>query len=59
MEQGEYYGMKTFDQDLYQLLKEKKITTEEAMDKAANPEDLMLKVKGIVRENDSTGGLGV
>jgi twitching motility protein PilT len=59
MEQGEYYGMKTFDQDLYQLLKEKKITTEEAMDKAANPEDLMLKVKGIVRENDSTGGLSV
>ena len=56
MEQGEYYGMKTFDQDLHKLFKEKKINMEEALDKAANPEDLMLKLKGIFQEDNRTAG---
>jgi twitching motility protein PilT len=56
IEQGEYYGMRTFDQDLNKLFKEKKINMEEAIDKAANPEDLMLKLKGIFRDEDSGGG---
>jgi len=50
MEQGEYYGMHTFDQDLYRLYKEKKIKFEEAIDKASNPEDLQLKLKGLFQE---------
>ncbi len=50
MEQGGYYGMHTFDQDLYRLYTEKKITLEEAIDKASNPEDLQLKFKGLFQE---------
>jgi twitching motility protein PilT len=50
MEQGEYYGMNTFDQDIIYLYKEKKITLEEAVDSATNPDDLMLKIKGIGRD---------
>jgi len=50
MEHGDYYGMRTFDQDLHRLFKEKKISMEEANDKATNPEDLMLKLKGIFRD---------
>ncbi|MBU0951221.1 MAG: type IV pilus twitching motility protein PilT [Elusimicrobia bacterium] len=50
MEQGEYYGMHTFDQDLNRLYIEKKIKLEEALDKATNPEDLQLKLKGMFQE---------
>lgn len=47
MEQGEYYGMHTFDQDLLRLHRDKKISMEDAMEDATNPDDLMLKVRGI------------
>ncbi len=47
MEQGEYYKMHTFDQDLVRLVQENKITMEEALDNATNPEDLTLKARGI------------
>ncbi|MDD5687030.1 MAG: PilT/PilU family type 4a pilus ATPase [Elusimicrobia bacterium] len=50
MEQGEYYGMNTFDQDIINLYKEKKITLEEALENATNPDDLMLKITGIEKE---------
>ncbi|OGS22461.1 MAG: hypothetical protein A2252_01330 [Elusimicrobia bacterium RIFOXYA2_FULL_39_19] len=50
MEQGEYYGMHTFDQYLNKLYTEKKIRLEEALDKATNPEDLQLKLKGMFQE---------
>ena len=50
MEQGEYYGMKTFDQDIIHLYKDKKITMENALANSTNPDDLMLKIKGIDRE---------
>lgn len=49
MEQGEYYGMGTFDQSLYRLYREGKINLEEAIDNASNPDDLMLKIRGIDR----------
>ena len=49
MEQGSYYGMHTFDQDLVRFCKEGKITVEEAMDKSSNPDDLALKLRGVVR----------
>ena len=47
MEQGEYYKMHTFDQDLIRLVQEKKISMEEAVANATNPEDLTLKARGI------------
>jgi twitching motility protein PilT len=50
MEQGEYYGMHTFDQNLHELHVQKLISFEEAMDKATNPEDLKLKLKGMFQE---------
>ncbi len=49
MEQGSYYGMHTFDNNLFTLFREDRITIEEAMDKATNPDDLNLKLKGIER----------
>ncbi len=51
MDQGEFYGMKTFDQDIYQLFLEKKISLDNAMAYSTNPDNLMLKIKGISREN--------
>jgi len=48
--QGDFYGMHTFDQDLGRLVKEKKISEQEALDKAQNPEDLTLRLKGITLE---------
>jgi twitching motility protein PilT len=47
IEQGQYYGMHSFDQDILRLYQEKKITTEEALDAATNPDDLTLKLKGM------------
>ncbi len=47
MESGEYYLMNTFDQSLLKLYNEGLISFEEAMDKATNPEDLQLKLRGI------------
>jgi len=47
MEQGEYYKMHTFDQDLIRLVQAKKISMEEAVQNATNPEDLTLKARGI------------
>jgi len=47
MEQGEYYKMHTFDQQMIRLVQENKISLEEALDNATNPEDLTLKARGI------------
>jgi len=47
MEQGQFYGMHTFDQDILRLFNEKKVTMEEALDAATNPDDLTLKLKGM------------
>ncbi|MBN1822865.1 MAG: type IV pilus twitching motility protein PilT [Endomicrobiales bacterium] len=49
MEQGAYYGMHTFDNDLFELCKKGVISAEEALDKSTNPDDLTLKLKGIER----------
>ena len=50
MDQGSYYGMHTFDQDLMTFYKDGKITLEEAMDKSSNPDNLTLKLRGIDRD---------
>lgn len=49
IKQGAYYGMHTFDQCILNIYKEGKISLEEAIDKASNPDDLLLKLKGIER----------
>jgi twitching motility protein PilT len=41
------YGMQTFDQSLYDLYRRELITIDEALKWATNPQDFMLKVKGI------------
>jgi twitching motility protein PilT len=48
IEQGAiHYGMQTFDQSLFGLYKSGLITYEEALRRATNPDDFVLKVKGI------------
>jgi len=47
MEQGEYYKMHTFDQDLIRLVHENRIRLEDAVSHASNPEDLSLKARGV------------
>jgi len=42
------YGMQTFDQSIMRLHKQGKISFEEAMSNASNPDDLDLRLKGIV-----------
>jgi twitching motility protein PilT len=48
IEQGAiHYGMQTFDQSLFSLYRSGLITYEEALRRATNPDDFVLKVKGI------------
>lgn len=48
------YGMQTFDQSLYALLKKGMITYEEAMMRATNPEEFKLRLQGISSTSGST-----
>lgn len=46
------YGMQTFDQSLFGLFKSGLISYEEALRRASNPDDFVLKVKGIQSTSD-------
>jgi len=46
------YGMQTFDQSIMKLYKQGMISFEEAMASATNPDDLDLRLKGIVGAAD-------
>lgn len=52
IEQGERYGMCSFDQSIMGLYREGYISYEEAMDQCTNPEDFDLRVKGITGAAD-------
>jgi twitching motility protein PilT len=53
IEQGAlHYGMQTFDQSILGLYKSGLITYEEALRRATNPDDFILKVKGIQSTSD-------
>ena len=53
VEQGAiHYSMQTFDQSLFSLFKSGLITYEEALRRATNPDDFVLKVKGIQSTTD-------
>jgi twitching motility protein PilT len=45
MEEGEYYGMQTFDQSLLNLYRERAITLEDATAMAANAHDFKIKIR--------------
>lgn len=47
MQKGDYYGMQTFNQALEILCRQEKVDVEEAKRAATNPEDLMLRLRGI------------
>ena len=49
------YGMQTFDQSIMNLYKQGMISFEEAMANATNPDDLDLRLKGIVGAADRWG----
>jgi len=45
MEEGEYYGMQTFDQSLIQLYTNRRITLDDAMAMAHNAHDFKIKIR--------------
>ncbi len=45
MEEGEYYGMQTFDQSLLRLYQDRQITLDDAIAMAANAHDFKIKVR--------------
>jgi len=47
-----HYGMQTFDQSLFDLFKSGLVTYEEALRRASNPDDFVLKVKGVHSTSD-------
>jgi twitching motility protein PilT len=49
------YGMQTFDQSLFGLYQKKLITYEEAINRATNPDDFALRVKGVTSTKDIWG----
>lgn len=54
IEKGKNYGMQTFNQALYQLIADKQVTVEDAMQYASNPEELKLSISGIHTGTGST-----
>ena len=47
MEEGEYYGMITFDQSLLQLYQDRKVTLDDAIAMARNAHDFKIKVRSL------------
>ncbi|MFH1239053.1 MAG: type IV pilus twitching motility protein PilT [bacterium] len=54
IQQGDYYGMQTFNQSLVNLYKSGKVTLDDAKESATSPEEFMLNVKGVYAGEDST-----
>jgi len=59
MEEGEYYGMQTFDQSLLRLYGEGRITLDDATSMAANAHDFKIKVRqlGVTAEQAAESGI--
>lgn len=55
IESGNQYGMQTFDQAIMNLYKQGKISMEEAMRNASNPDDFDMRVRGVVGASDRWG----
>ena len=59
MDEGDYYGMQTFDQALLHLYQEGKITLDDAMSMAANAHDFKIKVRqlGVTPQQAAESGI--
>lgn len=47
MQNGEFYGMNTFDQSLAELYKSNKVAIEQVMGAASSPDALMMAIRGV------------
>ncbi len=56
IQEGSYYGMQSFNQALVALYKGGKVSLEEALANASNPEELMLNIRGIYSGSDMSIG---
>ncbi|MDD5131327.1 MAG: type IV pilus twitching motility protein PilT [bacterium] len=56
IQEGGYYGMQSFNQALVALYKGGKVSLEEALSSASNPEELMLNIRGIYSGSDMSLG---
>jgi twitching motility protein PilT len=59
MEEGEYYGMQTFDQSLLRLYQESRITLDDAIAMSANAHDFKIKVRHLGVDSQSAAQSGV
>lgn len=59
MEEGEYYGMQTFDQSLLNLYQDQRITLDDAMAMAHNAHDFKIKVRQLGVDNQSAAESGI
>jgi twitching motility protein PilT len=59
MEEGEYYGMHTFDQSLLKLYTERKITLDDAIAMSQNAHDFKIKVRQLGIDPHSAAQTGV
>jgi twitching motility protein PilT len=59
MEEGEYYGMQTFDQSLLRLYQDGRITLDDATAMAANAHDFKIKVRqlGVTQDQAAQSGI--
>jgi twitching motility protein PilT len=59
MDEGEYYGMQTFDQSLLRLYQESKITMDDAMSMAGNAHDFKIKVRQLGVDSQTAAKSGI
>jgi len=59
MEEGQYYGMQTFDQSLLQLYAAHKITLDDAIAMSANAHDFKIKVRHLALDESTAAQSGV
>ena len=53
IQKGAYYGMQTFNQSLVKLAKEGRVSMENVLAAASNPDDVLLALRGIEPETDA------
>jgi len=54
VQDGEYFGSQSFNQSLRRLYEEEKISLDDAMGAADNPDELKLEIRGILRGHRAT-----
>ncbi len=59
MEEGEYYGMQTFDQSLLRLYSENRITLDDAIAMAGNAHDFKIKVRQLGMSAEQAAQTGI